>query len=84
MKKSYLKQICNGIIEKKMIENDSLYFLLKIHLDNDGTNYQHFVLIPKTDGQMYSKDGNPIAGLHRIERNQGTKLFFHEWVVLKK
>lgn len=83
-KKSYLNQIYFGIIENKIFENDTLYFLLKIYLDAEKINYQHFVLIPKTEGQMYSMDGHPIAALHGIDKSNGTKLYFHEWVILKK
>ena len=83
-KKSFLNKIHDGIIEKKLSENGVIYFLVRVYLDPRKLIYQHFVLIPKTDGLTHNADGHPIAGLNTINKDHGTRLDFHEWVILKK
>lgn len=81
-KNSYLNTIYTGIIEKKCYENNTIYFLLKIYLNTHKTEYKHFILIPKKEGLSFNADGHPIVGLNGI--GDANKLYFHEWVVIKK
>ena len=82
--RSYLKQIFEGIIEKKVHENNTVYFLLKIYLDSGKQVHKYFVLTPKTDGLTHNADGNPIVALNAINHDKLPKIEFLEWVVLKK
>jgi RsiW-degrading membrane proteinase PrsW (M82 family) len=84
LKRSYLNQTYSGIIEKKVNDNNTIYFLLKIHLDSLRQTHKHFVLIPKTEGMTHNADGDPIVGLNAINYEKSSRLDFLEWVIIKK
>ena len=84
LKRSYLNQTYSGIIEKKVNDNSTIYFLLKIHLDTLKQTHKHFVLVPKTEGMTHNADGDPIVGLNAINYEKSSRLDFLEWVIIKK
>ncbi|MES2514575.1 MAG: PrsW family intramembrane metalloprotease [Bacteroidota bacterium] len=84
LKRSYLNKVFEGFIEKKVHEDNTVYFLVKIYMDSTKQVHKHFVLIPKTNGITHNADGNPIVGLNAINHDKLPRLEFLEWVVLKK
>lgn len=83
-KNSHLNRVFEGRIEKKIYEEGRILFFLKIHLNEEKTDFVNYVLIPKIEGITHNKVGDPVAGLHGIDKYNTNKLYFHEWVILKK
>ncbi len=84
LRKSYLNKKHDGRIENKVYENGNLYYLLRLYLDQDKISFKNYVLMPKKEGLSFNADGNPIVSLNEIIENDGKKLYFREWVILKK
>lgn len=85
-KQSYLNKVHIGIIEKKLFQNETVFYLLKIYLDEtkNPNNVRHFLLKAKTKGITHTEEDNPIVSLNTIDKTGETKLVFKEWVILKK
>lgn len=82
--KVYLSKSYMGIIEGKLLVNETSLYLLKLFLDESKTKFRHYVVKSKMSGVSHTENDEPIVSLNSIDEKNNNKLFFQEWVILKK